>query len=230
MKSKLILFDIDKTLIKDMNLSVNPWKLAFERVYNINDSVGLDKIDTHGKTHKGLAIEALRDHGLSDKVINEKIENFLEELGEIYYKVLQESEMTIFDNTKELLKVLDDNDFSLGLITGNTKKIAFHKLKKVGIDHFFKIGGFGEDGVSRADLFDFALKRSKDEFKEDFRKENIFVIGDTPLDISSAKKHELKTVAVATGVYSKSELEKEYPDYCLDNLNDIEEILRIVSK
>ena len=37
MKSKLILFDIDKTLVKSMHRELDPWKIAFEKVYGVKD-------------------------------------------------------------------------------------------------------------------------------------------------------------------------------------------------
>jgi phosphoglycolate phosphatase-like HAD superfamily hydrolase len=48
MNAKLILFDIDKTLISKTKLSRNPWKLAIESVFEVENSTGLAEIDTHG--------------------------------------------------------------------------------------------------------------------------------------------------------------------------------------
>lgn len=230
MNSRLILFDIDKTLIKKVNLNQNPWKIAFEKIYGVKNSFGLREIETHGKTHKGLTIEGLKKHNLSEEAINDKLDFFLEELGNIYSNILDDGEVIIFNEIKELLRFFSEKGFYLGLITGNTKRIAFDKLKKGDIDSFFEIGGFGEDSITRDKLIELALIRAKNKFKKDFNNNNIFVIGDTPLDISSAKTHNLRTIGVTTGIYSKKDLEEAGADYVLNNLENIEYIIEIISK
>jgi phosphoglycolate phosphatase-like HAD superfamily hydrolase len=54
---------------------------------------------------------------------------------------------------------------------------------------------------------------------------NSFIVGDTPRDISVAKKYDLKVVAVSTGAFSLEELEKFAPNLLIRNLEDDLEIL-----
>lgn len=230
MNSKLILFDIDKTLISKMNLAQDPWKLAFEKVFDIQNSTGIKKVDTHGKTFKGLAVEGLRQHDVPDIDIKNKLDTFLYELENIYHPILEEGEVFIYDGIKELLTTLTERGFCLGLITGNSRGVAFAKLRKAGIDTFFAVGGFGEDSATRDDLVDFAVSRSKEKFAVNFQKPDIFVVGDTPLDISSAKTQGLTAVGVATGAYTKEQLAEAGSDYVLDNLQDISGLISIFIK
>lgn len=227
MNSKLILFDIDKTLISKMNLPQDPWKLAFEKVFAIQNSTGLKKVDTHGKTFVGLAIEGLKQHGVSEGDINNNLSTLLKEHEDIYHSMLEAGEVFIYDGIKDLLQLLTGKGFCLGLITGNSRRVAFDKLRKGGIDTFFQIGGFGEDSATRDDLVDFAVIRAREKFAVDFQKSDIFVIGDTPLDISSAKTHGLRTVGVATGAYTKEQLTEAGSDYVFDNLQDTEMLISI---
>ena len=46
----------------------------------------------------------------------------------------------------------------------------------------------------------------------------MIVIGDTPLEIRSAKEHGLKVVAVATGPYSAAELREAGPDLLISDM------------
>lgn len=230
MNSKLLLFDIDKTLVKSMHREFDPWKIAFEKVYGVEDSVGLAGVDTHGKTHRGLVREGLRSYSLAEEVIVSKVDEFLHELGEIYSTIIAEGEVVFFPRIHELLETLTQKGFCLGLITGNTKRIAFDKLRKGGVDKFFEIGGFGEDGETRDVLVELAVERAKEKFNTNFTTEDILVFGDAPLDINAAKVHSLRTVGVATGEYSRKELEAVGADFVLDNLEDIDEVLRIASR
>jgi phosphoglycolate phosphatase-like HAD superfamily hydrolase len=71
-----------------------------------------------------------------------------------------------------------------------------------------------------------AIKRAKEKFN--FKGE-VFVIGDTPNDIIAGKEANVKTIVVATGVYSKKKLMKFNPDYVFENLEDTNKIIKIFS-
>ena len=51
--------------------------------------------------------------------------------------------IAILKGVFNLLTKLDQKGFLLGLVTGNLEKIARAKSKKIGINQFFKFGGFG---------------------------------------------------------------------------------------
>ena len=51
------------------------------------------------------------------------------------------------------------------------------------------------------------------------RAERIFVIGDTPRDIECGKAVGARTVAIATGNYSRAELAAHNPDFLFDDLS-----------
>ncbi len=228
MDKKLILFDIDKTLVDEMVRDGNPWKLAFKSVYSVDCDVTVSSANTHGMTHKQIAIETLKNNGFKEDNILEKLDFFIETFEKFYKKSLENGRISLFPKIPELLQKLSDEGHILGLITGNTRIIAFAKLKKAGIDRFFTIGGFGDDSPNREELIKFALNRAKENHSFQFDDKNVFVIGDTPKDISAAKKFHLKTIGVATGLYSKQNLFDVGADFVLDNLQDIEKVLSIV--
>jgi len=226
MGQKLILFDIDKTLVNEMKRNGDPWKSAFKSVYGINCPITLSQANSHGMTMKEIAIETMGNKGLKKDKILEKLDSFIEALEKFYNKSLEKGKIVLFPKIPELLEKLSDKKYILGLITGNTKIIAFAKLKKAKIDKFFTIGGFGDDNPNREKLVKLALNRAKEKYSFQFDKENVFVIGDTPKDISAAKKFHLRTIGVATGLYSKQNLSDA--DFVLENLQDIEKVLSII--
>src|SRR3989344_1355525 len=172
MEQKLILFDIDKTLIKEMERSSNPWPLAFQSVYGIKCEITLSQANSHGMTHKQIVIETLKNHGLKENETFEKI----------YKKSLEHGKITLFPKIPKLLQKLSKKKYILGLITGNTKEIAFAKLKMAGIDKLFSIGGFGDDSANREELIKLAIERAKEKHHFQFDEKKVFVIGDTPKD------------------------------------------------
>jgi len=228
MEQKLILFDIDKTLVSEMERDGNPWPLAFESVYRINCPITVSQANSHGMTHKQIAIETLKNNGLKEAEILKKLDFFIETLEKFYEKSLKNGKISLFPKIPELLQKLSDEKYILGLITGNTRIIAFAKLQKAGIDKFFTIGGFGDDSPNREELIKLALDRAKEKYSFQFDVKRVFLIGDTPRDISAAKKFHLQTIGVATGIFSKQNLSDAGADFVLDNLQDIEKVLSII--
>jgi phosphoglycolate phosphatase len=227
MAQKLILFDIDKTLIKDMKREGNPWIEAFESVYGIKNKIKMSKESFHGMTHRQIAIELLKMRGLKEEEILGKLDEFMVIFGKAYEKSLKNGRVVLFPKIPDLLQKLSEKHI-LELITGNIKKVAFIKLKLGGIDRFFSTGGFGDDSSNREDLVRLALERANEKYGFTSDGRNTFIIGDTPNDILAAKKFSLKTIGVATGIYPKSQLEKCGADFVLDNLEDIEAVTSII--
>ncbi|MBI4029988.1 HAD hydrolase-like protein [Candidatus Berkelbacteria bacterium] len=226
---KLILFDIDKTLVKEMERSKNPWPEAFEQVYGINCPVTVANANSHGMTHKQIAIETLKNQGFQEKEILDKLDLFIKTFEKIYLESLENGKIILFDKIPELLQKLSKEGHVLGLITGNTKIIAYAKLKKAGIDKFFKLGGFGDDSHSRNEVLKTALDRAHQQYPHTFTEKNTFVVGDSPRDISAAEGQRLITIGVATGIYSAGDLKTAGADFVLDNLEDIEKVLSILN-
>src|SRR3989338_3392856 len=104
MEQKLILFDIDKTLIKEMERSSNPWPQAFQSVYGINCEITLSQANSHGMTHKQIAIETLKNHDLKEDEILGKMNLFIETLEKIYKKSLENGKIILFPKIPHLLQ------------------------------------------------------------------------------------------------------------------------------
>ncbi|MGZ7096669.1 MAG: HAD hydrolase-like protein, partial [Methanobacterium sp.] len=93
------------------------------------------------------------------------------------------------------------------------------------IDHYFKLGGFGSDNIDRTELVKIAVKKAIDDFNFNGIT---FVIGDTPRDIKAGFEADAKTIAVATGTYTKVELKEFNPDFVFESLNEKEEISKVI--
>lgn len=228
MEQKLILFDIDKTLVNEMERSIDPWQLAFKSVYGIDCPITLSQSNSHGMTMKEIAIETMKNKGLREDEILEKLDLFIKSLEKFYHKSLEKGKISLFPKIPELLQKLSDEKYLLGLVTGNTKIIAFAKLKKAGIDKFFTIGGFGDDSPNREDLIQFALDRAKEKYSFQFDRKKVFIIGDAKKEIFAAKRFNIQTIGVATGLYSKKDLSDAGANFVLNNLQDIEKVLSII--
>jgi phosphoglycolate phosphatase-like HAD superfamily hydrolase len=94
----------------------------------------------------------------------------------------------------------------LGLATGNVESGARIKLDRGGLNPYFPFGGFGSDSEDRAELVRQAAHKATAHHGEPVSASDVFVIGDTPLDIDAGIRAGFKTVGVGTGSYSVEEL------------------------
>ena len=71
----------------------------------------------------------------------------------------------------------------------------------------------------------FARARAKEKHGREFAASEIDVIGDTPRDIACGKALGARTVAVATGTWSRDRLAEYQPDFLIDDLSDVETVI-----
>lgn len=222
---KLVLFDIDKTLIKSSRGHSTAFSKAFRIVYGIDTTI--DIINHHGMTDQQIIIEVLKKNGLDEQTIKSKLEECMKVMVDSFNKIVAKDEIIVLSGVQELLEELNEHNVLMGLVTGNLEPIARGKLKKVGLNHYFKVGGFGSDDINRTTLVKLAIKRAEENF--DFKFDNnIFLFGDSPQDMKAGKEANVKTVGVTTGIYSKEELENAGADFILENLKNINNVLKII--
>lgn len=139
-----------------------------------------------------------------------------------FITVSREDSIHLIDGAKQVIQRFSYSDnVVLGLVTGNFRSCAYLKLSIVGLDKFFPFGAFGDESVDRADLPRIALQRARSITNIEFSPNDTIVVGDSALDIQSAKKNGLKSVAVATGQTKSETLAKENPDLLVPNLLDV---------
>lgn len=223
---KLVLFDIDSTLVKHTEGHKASFSAAFKEVYGIDTSMGV--INYHGMTDQQIIIGVLKKNGLDEEAIKSKLALCMKSMVRHYNEMLPKEHVTVFEGVKELLEALSKRGAMLGLVTGNLEEIARGKLKKAGILEYFRIGGFGSDDANRTNLLKIAISRAQEKYGFSFGNDNIFLVGDAPNDINAGKEAGITTIGVATGTYSLKALENSGADFVFDNLKNTKEIAGII--
>jgi len=222
----LLLFDIDHTLLRNAPGHKEAFTHAFKEVYGVDAT--MDYIEHAGMTDQLVIKEVLLQLGFSEKKILSKLDECVKSISSYYLKIkdgLPAPE--VLNGVKKLLPFLEKKKCLLGLVTGNLEEIGYGKMELVGLRKYFKLGGFGSDHMIRSELVKLAIKRAVKEF--DFKiQDHAYVIGDTPKDILAGKEGGAKTIGVATGTYSISQLEKAGADYVLKDLTDSKKVVEII--
>ena len=220
----LVLFDVDGTLVQG-----GPAKEAFrEALIAVFGTTGpVEGHEFSGKTDPQIARELLRAAGFGDPEIDEGLPRVWERYLEGLEARLPRLPLEVLPGVEALLDALEGR-VALGLLTGNIARGAELKLGSVGLAERFPVGGFGSDRESRNDLVPVVLERARREWGSAFDSRAVFVVGDTPRDVACGRVHGLRTVAVATGRFSRADLVEAGADHTLERLEPTREVLEIL--
>ncbi len=223
---RIILFDIDMTLLYSGGAGSLSMRRAFHQLYGIED--GFKRVEFSGRTDWSILRQALAHHDLLDG--DEAFARELARFQETYYSILEptlreiEGGRTLPGVPELLAAVSQRTDARRGLATGNFRRAAHMKLRHFGLDSYLSEGGFGDDAEDRARVVGIAIERVANGAQPDV----VWVIGDTALDIEAAHANDALALAVATGPLSVEELRAAGADEAMQDLSDTEAVLRIV--
>lgn len=219
MKKYLIFFDINGTLIERDARTDLPFGHAIDEFLSVKE--GMKGVDTSARSDKDVF------HEVIDKFDIPFSEDAWKAFMQCYEKHLQEMISTdIWRDNVDAISFLDKlkaTHHHLALITGELSIGAKYKLDKLGIWNRFLTGGFGEDALRRFDIAEQALVKTKAMIGNDY--DDLIVIGDTVLDIQTARHIGAISVAITTGSHSREKLEAENPDYLIDTFEELEDLL-----
>jgi phosphoglycolate phosphatase len=216
---RLILFDIDGTLIRTGGAGVKAFAKVFATEFNAID--GFERLKFAGRTDVSLLREFFGFHQIP--ATPENFRRFFERYVFWLDDILSHTEGYVCPGVLQLingLKALPQPPL-LGLLTGNIRLGAEIKLRRYGLWDTFEIGGFADDHEERAQIAAAACERGRHRLDENLRGEQIVVIGDTPFDIQCARAVGAKALAVATGGATLKELRAHQPDWLVDDLRGI---------
>lgn len=224
----LVLFDIDGTLLHPGGCGRAATELA---LYELVGTVGaLDRVNFAGKTDWGILLEALTPAGFSAETVRTVLPRYDQAVSRHLEAIIDHYEVRPCVGALEVVAALRGNSaVVLGLVTGNMPALVPIKLRRAGFDPAeFRVGAFGSEGADRSQLPPLALARAEALVGGRFAPEQIVIIGDTPGDIVCARSVGARTIGVATGPYTVSELSPHGPTTVLESLADRESVLRAI--
>jgi phosphoglycolate phosphatase len=234
--SRLVLFDIDQTLITHGGATRKAMYRALQETLPIDlTRPEISNIRMSGKTDPQIVREFIfasnieqsgKEESYWQKIINQTLEFYLKFLPEEIDEVAKTPKYFMHDGVVEILQLLDhDERIALGLLTGNVEKGARIKLERFNLNRFFPIGAYGCDSANRLDLPAIAHKRAEEHYSLSLTPTQIIIIGDAENDVLCAKHYGAISLAVNTGTTTRQELCSLEPDYLFSSLKDTSRIL-----
>ncbi len=246
---RLVLFDIDLTLIDPAGAGRHSMELAFAELFPIADA--FRSVSFAGFTDRSILRQALLAHDLLDGEsavrcggeaidFQEFVSCFAARYAHHLAQVLPTRPGRVLPGVRRLLDYLHRQPGTmLGLATGNFECGARLKLDHYSLWEWFAGGGFGDRHLDRAGVVAEALERLDGACADHpdpgtagdsapglaaRRRQwsRILVVGDTPYDIAGGKSVGAVTVGVATGLHNAEELRAAGADLVYNDFADAE--------
>ncbi|MBD3304131.1 HAD-IA family hydrolase [Candidatus Woesearchaeota archaeon] len=218
-KNKLVIFDMDETLVDFYPIHDKAFHKATRKVYDCPGCY--EKVDHAGR----LIPESIKNMCKICKVPASVIKKNMQKAMKLYIKefvnsVPKNTGKYVNPGVKKLLNALKGK-VKLALVTRDEPEITEKILKATGLDKYFKTAISKDSGKTRADCIRKAIKKMK-------HKGDVIVFGDSVHDIEAGKKVGATTIAMLTGPTKRARLKKQKPDYIFKDFKNTEKILEAV--
>ena len=216
---RLVLFDIDGTLVHTGGAGVTAFARAFAAEFGVAD--GTQHLKFAGRTDISLVREFF---------LLQKIEPSPKNFGRFFAAYIFWLEKMILEcaggacpGVPEFYRALETRAEPplIGLLTGNIRRGAQIKLQHYQLWDKFPFGGFADDHEERDQIAAVAHRRGSERLGRPIDGAEVLVIGDTPLDIRCARAIGAKVLAVATGSFTVAQLQEHHPDWAVADLSKI---------
>jgi len=207
-----IIFDLDGTLV---NSHENIYKAAVKTLEKLNLSTEIDKDKFYN-----LLGHHFKDIFEGCNIHVPDVELFINEYKKLYFDFIYDS--NLYNNVEYLLQNLKSKNIKTGLLTTKAQDQAENICNHFGIAKYLDVIEGRKIGI--------AIKPAPDQFfkicKEvNVNPQNSLMVGDTELDILCGKNAGAKTAVVAYGYRKLEELKTYNPDYYINDLKEVLDIL-----
>jgi phosphoglycolate phosphatase len=221
---RLVMWDIDYTLLRGGGVAARSWKAAFTEL------TGLPWQQTPifgGRTDLDICAEVFAAHGVTDCTPERFFARYTEIVLEVSHEFAQQG--ALMPGVREVLTRLGGNrNVVQTLVTGNVPAVARAKVAAFDLGHAFDadVGGYGTDDSVRATLVRRSLERAETKYGERFHP---VVIGDTVNDVTAALANGAVAIAVATGSTPAADLIAAGAHTVLPDLSDPDAAVRALT-
>ncbi|AMM20477.1 haloacid dehalogenase [Frondihabitans sp. PAMC 28766] len=216
-KPLAVLFDIDETLVHTGGAGGRSWTDAFDEIYGVKADIGQHSSAGETDPQVGRAtFKGYLDRDPSDEEMAHLYARYLWHLAD----EIQGPGYKVFDGVDDTLKTLQDAGVVVGIISGAMEGAARTKLERGRLGRYFVFGGYGSDSPDRDEATRIAIRKAAQLVGHDLAPDEVFVVGDTPHDITSAHAAGATGIGCATGHYSVQELQDAGADAVLASLTE----------
>ncbi|MET3426539.1 phosphoglycolate phosphatase-like HAD superfamily hydrolase [Actinoplanes tereljensis] len=221
---RLVMWDIDYTLLRGGGVAARAWRAAFTE---ITGRAWLETPIFGGRTDMDICAEVFARHGVTDCTPETFFVRYVQNVLAVQHEFGEQG--ALMPGVRDVLERLgDDPRVVQTLVTGNVPEVAAAKVAAFGLSGSFdaEVGGYGTDDAVRATLVRRSLERAEAKYGEKFTP---VVIGDTVHDVTAALANGALAVGVATGATTMADLVLAGAHAVLPDLSDTAATVRILT-
>lgn len=212
MKFDLVVFDLDGTLLSSHETIYRATVYAFNKL-NIEGELPHDKFCTRIGWHFEDIFNEFGIH-VPD------FERFLEIYKSVYFDYIDSSE--IYPGVMDTLKYIKSNNIKTALLTTKAQDQADKLSVYFNLDDELDYIMGRRPGLAHKPSPEPLLKICEELSIEPHK---CLIVGDSEMDVQCGKNANSKTCCVTYGYRSKESLEKEKPDFMIDNIEELRYIV-----
>lgn len=137
--------------------------------------------------------------------------------GELKHNI---HELHLINGIKAALVELHDQGYHLGIITSNSQDNVHEFLKCHKLDNLFDFIYSGVTIFGKTTIINNVLRQKQ------FKPEAVIYVGDETRDVESAKKANIKVIAVSWGFNSSEALGKQNPDFLIHDPSELVSVIK----
>jgi phosphoglycolate phosphatase len=203
MKNKIILFDLDGTLIDSTEAILEGFLVAFERFGR--------EVPCEEAIKKEIG-HTLEDMFFTLGIPKEELAKHVDAYKMHYRKIFYKKTVLLPDAKEAIL--LASKYAKLGVVTTKTAKYSIELLEYMDLMKYFDVL-IGREDVENPKPDSEPILKALSKLQSDTTKHKCWMVGDTPMDIVAAKSANINSVAVTCG-YSDKESLRVYTDNIFD--------------
>jgi phosphoglycolate phosphatase-like HAD superfamily hydrolase len=228
---RVLLWDVDGTLVKTGGLGAVVFDVALERVLGVRPEV---RPRMSGKTDPQIVREYLSDMGIEEtpELVEAVLRHIERELAAVAATGRLAAEGKACPGAATILAELAARPSVLStLVTGNVYPNAVVKVAAFGLDKWLNlsVGAYGSDDHDRRLLVPRAMARVAEQTGWRADPDQVWVIGDTPRDLDCARSAGVRCLLVGTGRYTADSLEGIGANAVLHDLSDTTGVVRLLT-
>lgn len=212
MNIKQAVFDLDGTLVSSHE-TIYETTLYTLKLFGINKEVPVEKFNSLIGLHFGDMLPEF-------DIILDDVEEFIDVYKKHYFDFMSSSRL--YPDVIETFNELKKMGIGISLLTTKAQDQTEKILKYFNITDYFTVIMGRRKGIAHKPSPEPLLLICSET---GIAPENTLMIGDSELDVRCGKNAGSKTAAVTFGYRSKENLQKESPDFIIDNLISLKYIL-----
>lgn len=196
-KNKIILFDLDGTLIDSTDAIVSTFYHSFKELgFNFNGN------DETIKSLIGYPLDIMyKDLGVDESKVWDFVDSYKNR-----YRVISKEQTTLLENAYEA--VYEASLFArVSVVTTKTRTYTMPLLEHFNIEQFFEIVT-GRENVENPKPHPEPILSTLKQMNYDRNKDSVWMIGDTKLDLIAANDANVNSIGVLCGYGEREELLK----------------------